>query len=591
MREAIDSAIAQTYKNIEIIVVNDGSNDGEKTREIALSYGDKIRYLEKENGGVATALNLAIKNADGEYISWLSHDDIYYPNKIKRQIEELLKLDDKETILFSNFDILNESKNIKDKVAVLDISASKPSYQFDMMDIFFSSKLHGCSLLIPKKHFDNIGYFDIEQKTIQDYVLFIKFYKAGIKFCYIKDTLITSRHHKEQDTQKILFLHIKELNFLYKWAFDLFKDEFQKMPLWQFDYFLEIMKVRALDKVYSYMISEWANGKWNKDKPIIWMYWENKENCQTPDFIRLCWKTIIQNNKYDFQIKILTEDDVETYLPRINTQFRLFKEIAHKADYIRFALLYEYGGIWIDSDMICFRSLNEIKDAIDNDGFVCTGYKQKNNKIFPLIGFLGSKPKNYICKNIIINIDNFLKKLSTDIDIQPSWDQIGGYNLQEFINDQNNKFFIYDSSYFLPFPNHLPNHQLSLTDDYDVNNFGISLIKENNKFAFMQSISNSSCGSELKFLSQSDLLLKQGLISDMFRLAFNIVLNPSQYNSTPTSKNKSCFVFGIIPFTISSDTNVFRVKLGKSITIFKKKILKNRTKYYFCGLLVLKVRG
>ena len=64
MREAIDSALAQTYPNIEILVVNDGSTDN--TREIALSYGDKIRYFEKENGGVATALNLAIREMKGE---------------------------------------------------------------------------------------------------------------------------------------------------------------------------------------------------------------------------------------------------------------------------------------------------------------------------------------------------------------------------------------------------------------------------------------------------------------------------------------------------------------------------------------------
>ena len=75
MREAIDSALAQTYPNIEILVVNDGSTDN--TREIALSYGDKIRYFEKENGGVATALNLAIHEMKGEYFSWLSHDDWY----------------------------------------------------------------------------------------------------------------------------------------------------------------------------------------------------------------------------------------------------------------------------------------------------------------------------------------------------------------------------------------------------------------------------------------------------------------------------------------------------------------------------------
>ena len=65
MREAIDSALAQTYKNIEVIVVNDGSKDN--TDEIARSYGEKIRYFKKENGGVSTALNLAIQNMQGEY--------------------------------------------------------------------------------------------------------------------------------------------------------------------------------------------------------------------------------------------------------------------------------------------------------------------------------------------------------------------------------------------------------------------------------------------------------------------------------------------------------------------------------------------
>ena len=58
-------------------MVNDGSNDGGKTAWIAKSYGDKIRYIEKENGGVSSALNLGIEAMTGEYFSWLSHDDEY----------------------------------------------------------------------------------------------------------------------------------------------------------------------------------------------------------------------------------------------------------------------------------------------------------------------------------------------------------------------------------------------------------------------------------------------------------------------------------------------------------------------------------
>ena len=106
VREAIDSALAQTYKNIEILVVNDGSTDEGATRDICLSYGDKITYYEKENGGVSTALNLGIEKMTGDYFSWLSHDDLYYPDKIEKQMKELEKYDE-NTILYSNEDLID----------------------------------------------------------------------------------------------------------------------------------------------------------------------------------------------------------------------------------------------------------------------------------------------------------------------------------------------------------------------------------------------------------------------------------------------------------------------------------------------------
>ncbi|TFG59465.1 MAG: glycosyltransferase family 2 protein, partial [Deltaproteobacteria bacterium] len=65
LREAVDSAMAQTYADVEVLVVNDGSDDGGKTEAIALSYGDRIRYFRKENGGVASALNLGVREMRG----------------------------------------------------------------------------------------------------------------------------------------------------------------------------------------------------------------------------------------------------------------------------------------------------------------------------------------------------------------------------------------------------------------------------------------------------------------------------------------------------------------------------------------------
>ena len=79
LSECIDSALAQTYSNIEILVINDGSVDDGATEAVAQSYGDRIRYFRKENGGVSSALNLGIQHMRGDYFSWLSHDDRYEP--------------------------------------------------------------------------------------------------------------------------------------------------------------------------------------------------------------------------------------------------------------------------------------------------------------------------------------------------------------------------------------------------------------------------------------------------------------------------------------------------------------------------------
>ena len=108
MREAIDSALNQTYQNIEVIVVNDGSKDN--TEEIALSYGDRIRYYNKENGGVSTALNLGIQEMTGDYFCFLPHDDVFAPQKIEKQIRAIQESGRKEAIVWSGWDMYVQDK-------------------------------------------------------------------------------------------------------------------------------------------------------------------------------------------------------------------------------------------------------------------------------------------------------------------------------------------------------------------------------------------------------------------------------------------------------------------------------------------------
>jgi glycosyltransferase involved in cell wall biosynthesis len=86
IREAIDSALAQTHREQEIIVVDDGSTDG--TWEVLESYGDAIRAIKQPNGGVGQARNHAARIAHGDWLAFLDADDLWLPTKLERQLEE-----------------------------------------------------------------------------------------------------------------------------------------------------------------------------------------------------------------------------------------------------------------------------------------------------------------------------------------------------------------------------------------------------------------------------------------------------------------------------------------------------------------------
>jgi glycosyltransferase involved in cell wall biosynthesis len=84
LRDAIDSALAQTYRPLEVIVVDDGSTDD--TPQVLAAYGERIRAIRQENLGVGTARNTGIAAARGEYLAFLDSDDIMRPTKLERDI-------------------------------------------------------------------------------------------------------------------------------------------------------------------------------------------------------------------------------------------------------------------------------------------------------------------------------------------------------------------------------------------------------------------------------------------------------------------------------------------------------------------------
>ncbi len=223
LREAIDSALAQTYSNIEIIVINDGSNDGGATEKIALSYGERIRYFRKPNGGVASALNMAIDNMNGEYFSWLSHDDLYFERKVERQIEFLSAINSEERNKVAVYSDYAHFTNNPDELTLKKMPGVPPNkfrYWLTTENI-----LHGCTLLIPKIAFIKIGRFDTQLRTTQDYDLWFRLARE-YQLVHLGECLVKGRLHPNQGSRTMAAVgDIEKENLLTGMVLDLSKDE------------------------------------------------------------------------------------------------------------------------------------------------------------------------------------------------------------------------------------------------------------------------------------------------------------------------------------------------------------------------------
>ena len=193
LSQAIDSALAQTYQNVEVLVVNDGSSDAGKVRDIAKSYGTKIRYFEKKNGGVSTALNLGIREMNGDYFSWLSHDDFYLKDKIEKQLKVLLGQKNKLVIVYADSSSFSDSVENRGP-AISAAPHQKKSFRYFVAT---SNVIHGCSLLIPKIAFERFGAFDEELRYVQDYEMWFRL-AAEFNFLYIPEVLVLGRTHCNQ---------------------------------------------------------------------------------------------------------------------------------------------------------------------------------------------------------------------------------------------------------------------------------------------------------------------------------------------------------------------------------------------------------
>ncbi len=225
--QAIDAALAQTYPNCEVLVVNDGSTDDGAGEKIALSYGDKIRYFHKENGGVSSVLNFAFEKMTGEWFSWLSHDDLYLPEKIEKQvafINELMAenpdLDITKITVRTATESIDKDGNVIKRPGYGNVPRWEKPIDTILNNVA-NYRLSGCSFLLPAACIADVSGFNEDIRTVSDVEYWYRLLFAGYEFyCLSEERLVQNRSHGKQVGKTKVTLFDREMNDLFVWIAD-----------------------------------------------------------------------------------------------------------------------------------------------------------------------------------------------------------------------------------------------------------------------------------------------------------------------------------------------------------------------------------
>jgi hypothetical protein len=139
-------------------------------------------------------------------------------------------------------------------------------------------------------------------------------------------------------------INVITVNTLLKEGYIQTLDEFPELTVGAANTVLRVLKTHDMSK--------------SVEKPFLFLYWENRANTSKPAYLDLCYETILKHAATSgaFDVVLLNEKSIKQFLPNLPEKLNSLPHIAQKADYIRVALIHEYGGFWLDSDTIMMKT-------------------------------------------------------------------------------------------------------------------------------------------------------------------------------------------------------------------------------------------
>lgn len=209
IRQTIDSVFNQSYHDFEVIVVDDGSSD--RIDRIISSYGSRLTYIRKKNEGISVARNTGIAQAQGEYIAFIDHDDIWLPEKLE---EQMALLEDNKAIglCFSDAYIISEggerSRNL--------FKICPPHSGIVFKQLLQENFIPVLTVVVKKEVFKKIGLFNPHYKIAEDWDLFLRITKQ-YPVAFINRPLAEYRVHKRSFSRQRGLICLESIEIINKY--------------------------------------------------------------------------------------------------------------------------------------------------------------------------------------------------------------------------------------------------------------------------------------------------------------------------------------------------------------------------------------
>lgn len=186
--ETVDSVFAQTFTDFEVIVINDGSPDTQELERVLQRFPSKLHYIKQENQGAAAARNTGLRAAEGEFVAFLDADDAWLPTFMEKQLD-LLKRNNADFV-FADALLFGDSP-----VAGRTFMQVEPPRGEVTPENLLSVKVTvlTSTVLARKAPILEAGLFDVSMRRGQDFDLWLRLAKAGVRFAYQREVLA---HHR-----------------------------------------------------------------------------------------------------------------------------------------------------------------------------------------------------------------------------------------------------------------------------------------------------------------------------------------------------------------------------------------------------------